>query len=330
MFTRIVDTVKSSMKRKSREDSTEDLTCEEVLVDPVVQLDSSPDSSSSSSQDSFDHLISHPQTKRPRIPRISFTIPPLPSLPAPTFLPAPSYSFLEENRFSVARQRHIEQSYYIPHSVITVFTHFRQGDVIFGLIDERFKVEKQLLKQGYSDLVANNLNESVIMSLSNNKEIRFQGKWHIDYHAKLLTKHKDYLFKPNGKPIPQSKDPAAISAAFRRACKLMVIHRSRDRVSNVHIITKGIDWKRLCHKVKPGDASVCAGITNSEIRAIYRDEKRHGLHPNIFFYDNDQVMMKKRPWDTLALSHHFRHYEQQRNNKEKIIAEVATLSSKRV
>lgn len=56
-------------------------------------------------------------------------------------------------------------------------------------------------------------------------------------------------------------------------------------------MTSGLDWRRVCDKNKSG-----LGVTDSEIRAAFRDELRHGKNPNIFFYNQDLELLPAPPW----------------------------------
>ena len=261
----------------------------------------------SSDSDSDDLLISKVQSKKPRVDISDFIVS-IPELPR-VISSSPSRSIV------VVKKKYQEPVL----STKTVFEMFTRGDVVFGLLDERAKVVKALKVSGYQNLVANDLNDPAVNLIVNNEHTALKKDVdpHIKQHQRMLMDHRTYLIKPDGKPIPTDTNSPIVSSAYRRGCKLLLINRDKERVSNVHIITKGIDWKRLCHKVNPTTQVACEAITGSEIRAVYRDEKKYGAHPMIFFYDENHVVMQKRPWNTLALGHYFHHYEQQRNNKRK-------------
>src|SRR5260221_213285 len=44
----------------------------------------------------------------------------------------------------------------------TVYDNFKQGDLLFGLLDERKKVYRQVTAQGFHHTVANELNSPVV------------------------------------------------------------------------------------------------------------------------------------------------------------------------
>jgi hypothetical protein len=266
-----------------------------------------------------DLLISRVQSKKPRVETadLSCSIPEL-----PVVVPSSSYSNSSSSASSASSSRSIKlvkKIYREPVlSTKTVFEMFTQGDIIFGLLDEREKVTKVLKTSGYHNIVANDLNNPAVNLIVENKHTALKKDVdpHMIQHQRMLMDHRAYLIKPKGKPIPTIPDSPIVSSAYRRGCKLLLINREKERVSNVHIITKGIDWKRLCHKVNPATKQVCEAITGSEIRAIYRDEKKFGVHPMIFFYDENHLVMQTRPWNTLAIGHHFQHYDQQRRIKK--------------
>jgi hypothetical protein len=233
------------------------------------------------------------QVKKPKLITTPIAIPPLPSLNSATL--------------SKEEDSEAEESWFT-----NIFDKFKSGDLIFGLINQRNELGKQLIAQGFNDIYANDLNLPVVPSLMNNSGTTItHHKPHIAAHHQYLTANKAYLAKPNGKPIPASDNPDAISAAYRRACKLLLINRDPNRTSNAHIITDGIDWVRLCHKWDSQKKQTCHAITGSEIRAVYRHEKEHGRNPHIFFYDKQHMLMRRRPWETFSLGRPFQHYEQQ-------------------
>lgn len=97
---------------------------------------------------------------------------------------------------------------------------------------------------------------------------------------------------------PEEKE---FSVAVRRACKLVATEREGRKI---HVYTKGVDWSRVFDKTKSGN-----GVTDSELRAIARDEIRNGINPNILFYASDGILMNRRPWDLPEVNSHFKQYK---------------------
>lgn len=79
-----------------------------------------------------------------------------------------------------------------------------------------------------------------------------------------------------------------VSAAFRRACKLLLINRDSGRNYTAHMVLGDIDWNQVTDKTNQG-------ITNSELRAAYRDASLHGKHPNILFYNRRLESTQEHP-----------------------------------
>lgn len=72
----------------------------------------------------------------------------------------------------------------------------------------------------------------------------------------------------------------------------------------------GVDWKRVCEKDKSD-----IGVTNSELRAAYRDEKKHGVNPHIIFYNNEHKRLKQAPWHNKEIAPYFEEYDRKRKMK---------------
>jgi hypothetical protein len=197
-------------------------------------------------------------------------------------------------------------------STRTVYDNFKQGDLLFGLFEERRKVDKIIEKQGFHHTVANELNSSVVKMVAKGSAEKAEiNKLDSEKrrHYTFLSKHRDYLIRQPGKPIATVSDPL-VSPAYRRACKLLLINREPDRTSNAHFITNNIIWKRACTK-----SISQQGVTDSEVRAAYRDYLKNGLNPHIFFYDSQYRQMKQAPWLLDPFQHHWQKYNATRKLK---------------
>jgi hypothetical protein len=194
----------------------------------------------------------------------------------------------------------------------TLYENFKQGDLLFGLFEERNKVSHIIKEKGFHHTIANKLNNSVVDmvvkgSPAKAKIDKLEPEKH--QHYTFLSKHRDYLIRQPGKPIPSVTDPL-VSAAYRRACKLLLINREPNRKSNAHFITNNIIWKRTCTKSLSQQ-----GITDSEIRAAYRDYQTNGSNPHIFFYDSQYRQMKQPPWLLSPFKLHWQRYDATRKLK---------------
>jgi hypothetical protein len=109
----------------------------------------------------------------------------------------------------------------------------------------------------------------------------------------VLLKYIPYLRKEGGKAIASRPLEPKIGAAYRRACKLLLTNREATRTSVAHVVLTGIDWMRVTDKKASG-----LGVTDSELRAAYRDEVRHGKNRFILFYDPDLRLLADSPWKT--------------------------------
>lgn len=199
----------------------------------------------------------------------------------------------------------------------SVFDNFKQGDLLFGLLEPRNKVMDAIIKQNsdFHHMVANDLNEPVIKRVINN-DVLVVNKSELgseeEKHFMFLSKHREYLLRQPGKTLSHMSSEPIIGAAIRRACKLLLINREPDRTSRVHVITDGIVWKNVCDKPQSG-----LRITNSEMRAAYRDYKRNGLNPHLFFYDVNKKLMPAPPWKLPQFKHHWEKYDKAMREKIK-------------
>jgi hypothetical protein len=205
----------------------------------------------------------------------------------------------EEKPVEVPATKKIRSTVITPQpKKVQLVDNFKQGDILFGLMSARGPEKKLLKAKGFTDIIANDLNSiAVQIAIDETATLKTNNKPKSDSHLEFLKRHKDYLTKPDGKPFPNSKLKPRVSAAFRRACKLLLINREPDRTINAHIIIKNINWKRVCNKTKLPHNKACAGITSSEMRAAYRDYVRSGPNPHIFFYDRNNNLMPQPPWE---------------------------------
>jgi hypothetical protein len=198
----------------------------------------------------------------------------------------------------------------------SIFDKFKQGDIIFGLQNTREKVNERITEKGFHHTTANTLNNNVVeMAVKGNvneKEINKLEPAKRE-HFNFLNQHHQYLITPGGKPIKGSTNPPLISSAYRRACKLLLISRNADRKHDAHFITKDIIWKQVCRKEISKD-----GITDSELRAAYRDHTKNGPNPHVFFYNEQNKIMNQPPWELHQFKHHWKHYEEAKNKKRKL------------
>jgi len=189
---------------------------------------------------------------------------------------------------------------------MTIFDKFKQGDLVYGLIKPRDAVTEKLTKQGFTYTYANKLNDpavSLVMKGSSRREAEKTLDYTQTKHFRFLRRHADYLKRLPGRTIPLMHDDPRCGAAYRRACKLLLINRDPDRKYKTHVMTKDIDWRRVCDKTKSG-----LGVTDSEMRAAFRDEIRHGRNPNILFYDAELNLLSAPPWEKPELAGIFQSY----------------------
>jgi hypothetical protein len=183
--------------------------------------------------------------------------------------------------------------------------------LLFGLAQPPSAVNEKLKAQGFHHTLANNLNATTVPMIT---EMQIANEVMIasfpvpqQQHFHLLNTHHSYMLRPHGKPISSVFDTHPVtSAAFRRACKLLLIHRDPNRTSTAHVITKEILWKKLCSKTLTQ-----TGVTDSEIRTAYRDYLRCGHNPHIIFYDKTLKQMPLAPWMLENYKHHFDKYKLQ-------------------
>lgn len=204
-----------------------------------------------------------------------------------------------------------------PAEAIGLYDSFRQGDLVFGLLEPRDVVIDQLGQRHYTHTYTNELNKKVVSMVVKKrtpcrKELQQLDSSQLkNFH--FLSKHSAYLLRRPGKPVPlhADDDDQTLGCAFRRACKLLLINRDSDRVFRAHILTEGIDWERVCDKEKSK-----LGVTDSEMRAAFRDYKAHGKNPHILFYDAKLNLMDEAPWEKPDIKPMFEKYAREREAKK--------------
>lgn len=198
----------------------------------------------------------------------------------------------------------------------TVYDRFKQGDLIFGLNKHLDEVTEVLKTKGFHHTYANTLNTPVLDMIVNDKkkELDPEKKQHYDF----LLGYRGYLIRPNGKPVPLVKDDLVVSAAYRRGCKLLLRYHK-----NIHFLLDDINPAQVCDKKLSGD-----GVTNSELRALYRAYREKGTLTNVSFYLNE-VLLNKMPWDLPNFAPHFARYEQHLQNKAIKLAENSSMKLKK-
>lgn len=192
----------------------------------------------------------------------------------------------------------------------SVYNEFSQGDLVFGLQEPQQTVAKRLAQQGFHHTYAQTLNGKTVSKLIKTSTVATPLAPEEEAHFDFLQQHQAYVLRsPPGKPLPVLADNPVLGSAFRRACKLLLMNRDPDRTSRAHVVTDKVDWARVCDKrLSKG------GITDSELRAAYRDYLKHGDHPHIFFYDS-RHRRTLAPWKQPELVGFWRHYDEQRQRK---------------
>ena len=202
----------------------------------------------------------------------------------------------------------------LPQKKVDLYSNFKQGDLLYGLLTPRAKPLKELEKKGFTNVYANALNlpavELVIDGVPPDEAKRKLNAAQFQ-HYQFLSKHREYLKRHPGKTLPNMLDSPEHGAGYRRACKLLLINRDLSRTYNAHVVIQDIDWSRVCDKKKSG-----LGVTDSEMRAAYRDAKANGINPHIFFYDRDHKLLKTPPWEQPGIKEDFDRYEEQRRAKK--------------
>lgn len=193
--------------------------------------------------------------------------------------------------------------------ITTLYDNFQQGDLIFGLNSFVKPIHQKLRQDGFHHYYCNSLNGSVVSSVVLETPPSNTLDSSEKKHYQFLLRHKEYLQYPGGKPLPTGSMEPNVSAAFRRACKLLLINRDSGRNYTAHMVLGDIDWNQVTDKTNQG-------ITNSELRAAYRDASLHGKHPNILFY-NRRLESTQAPWNEKSNKKVFTEYEHTRTSKRK-------------
>jgi hypothetical protein len=186
-----------------------------------------------------------------------------------------------------------------------LYDNFQQGDLVFGLNSFLSPVHNELSQRGFRHYYCNSLNSTVVPAVVLDSPYPKKLDKAQNQHYQFLGKHKEYLQRASGKPILSSSLEPHVSAAFRRACKLLLINRDSERNHMAHVVLGDIDWSLVCDKTNQG-------ITNSELRAAYRDISLHGNHPNILFYNKNLELSEELPWNEDCNKKIFEDYEKAR------------------
>lgn len=194
----------------------------------------------------------------------------------------------------------------------SILNQFKQGDLVFGLLKPRNEVVAKLEAAGCHHMTANTLNmptvKLIVDKVENTDKLDAPQKKHYNF---LKKREKYLLFKP-GKTLPSMPDEPELGAAIRRSCKLLLVNHEQDRPT-VHVVTQKIDWEHVFVNGKKD-----CGITDSEMRACYRDFKEHGRHPNILFYNAENRLQSKLPWEEdPKVKQYCEEYDKQRSLKNK-------------
>lgn len=196
-------------------------------------------------------------------------------------------------------------------SQISLFDNFKQGDLVYGLIGPRAEIIKSLKEKGFNHLYTNALNNDVVEMVVDDTTDGYEklcGPKKENYQ--LLKKYRDYLCRQGGRPVPVMQYNPIHGAAYRRACKLLLINREENRNYAAHVLTEGIEWERVCDKKQSK-----LGVTDSELRAAYRDFKKNGPNPHIFFYDSKNTLMNQPPWNQPDQAKGWQQYEEELKQK---------------
>jgi hypothetical protein len=196
----------------------------------------------------------------------------------------------------------------------SVFNQFKQGDILFGLLEPRNKIDERLEEKKFEFTCVSEYNKTTMKLLihPNEEKIKALNPTQAAYYQ-FLVKHKDYLLRerPGAKKLPRSKEYSIEDAAIRRSCKLLLIDNSPERKSHAHMTLTDVDFSKTCDKKKSK-----GGVTDSEYRAAFRYWQKYGKHPFIHFYDkNNRETIP--PWEQPSLSQYWEHYDKQRQAKKR-------------
>ena len=194
----------------------------------------------------------------------------------------------------------------------SIYNNFRQGDMVFGLKKPLWRIIDKLAQHGFTYTYARSLNAGMVGQVVNNVNISDEDFCKLEFekqeHYLFLMTYKGYLLREPGKSTASLKDnDPKLGAAIRRACKLLA-NPDKFKSHRAHIELDGINWEFVCNKNKTG-----LGVTNSELRSIYRDFANKGPNPNVFFYNKN--VKCKPPWEQDEIKSHWDAYEEQRKQK---------------
>lgn len=191
-----------------------------------------------------------------------------------------------------------------------LLTKFKQGDLFFGLSTSNEETIDKLKMRKFHHTYANTLNGRTIPIVVDQTPIPNDLSPEELAHINFLSQHRDYLLAPGGKPVPKHKnDPNPTHGiAFRRACKILVTKAEKTR--RVHFELDKIDLARTCNISSRDD-----GVTNSELRALYRDAQKNGPNPHVFFYNRGRSV--KAPWLQRGKKRLWKEYADYRLRKNK-------------
>lgn len=190
-----------------------------------------------------------------------------------------------------------------------VAKQFKQGDLLFGMNGStRNELLDELNKKGFKDIYSNKLNSPTVGLILNKKEDLSDLNTNQLKHYKFLLSHLGYLSKPKGTPVPAMKDNLVEGPAYRRACKLLV--QNARATQRVHFDLTRMNITRVCRKEKND-----TGVSNSELRAAFRQAKKDGHdNPHLFFYLNGKSC--PAPWNQEQYKAAWEEYEAYRKKKK--------------
>lgn len=189
--------------------------------------------------------------------------------------------------------------------------NFKNGDLLFGLSKTLTTYNVLTRMRGLDYIIGNDLNGPVIREILSHRPPHASFTPHQKAHYEFLLSHRDYLTKKGGRPIPNHRSEPALGVAFRRGCKLLVLSANEHR--RIHFELDGLDIKRVCDRRKDD-----FGVTNSELRALYKDHIERGTNPHVFFYRNG--IQCKAPWDEKDNEAHWKAYDEYHARKPKKIS----------
>jgi len=190
---------------------------------------------------------------------------------------------------------------------VSLIEKFRQGDLIFGLLESiRSKWDSSIEKLGIKNYYANALNQDVVGFIIRGAETvqieKLHNKAQDHYYA---LKASGRLEKPGGRPIA-GEGEKNINIGFRRACKFLVENAKSSQ--RVHFELDMVKFDRVTQK--PHDD----GVTNSELRAAYRNEKKNGKNPFLLFYYQGEPCLA--PWNDPEHKEKWDNYEASRSSNK--------------